>query len=61
MCAANAVATSDPSGNRKLDKSKTSARIDGLVALAMAVGGMSHEAEIKASSPWEDPSFSLAG
>jgi len=37
MCAANAVITLDPSGNRKLDKSKASGRIDGLVALAMAV------------------------
>lgn len=37
MCAANAVVTLDPSGNRKLDKSKASGRIDGLVALAMAV------------------------
>jgi phage terminase large subunit-like protein len=36
-CAANAVAVRDPSGNRKLDKSKATGRIDGLVALAMAV------------------------
>jgi phage terminase large subunit-like protein len=38
MCAANAVATRDPAGNRKLDKSKATGRIDGLVALAMALG-----------------------
>ena len=38
MCAANAVITKDPAGNRKLDKSKTTGRIDGLVALAMAFG-----------------------
>jgi len=38
MCAANAVVTKDPSGNRKLDKAKTSGRIDGMVALAMAAG-----------------------
>lgn len=37
MCAANAVITKDPSGARKLDKSKASGRIDGLVALAMAL------------------------
>ena len=37
MCAANAVMTLDPSGNRKLDKSKALGRIDGLVALAMAI------------------------
>lgn len=36
--AANAVVTSDPAGNRKLDKSKATGRIDGLVALAMAIG-----------------------
>lgn len=41
MCAANAVATSDPAGNRKLDKSKATGRIDGMVALAMAMGGAS--------------------
>jgi len=40
MCAANAVAVSDPAGNRKFAKNKTSGRIDGMVALAMAVGSM---------------------
>jgi len=38
MCAANAVTQKDPSGNRKLDKSKATGRIDGLVALTMAFG-----------------------
>jgi phage terminase large subunit-like protein len=38
MCASNAVATRDPSGNRKIDKSKSTGRIDGIVALAMALG-----------------------
>lgn len=38
MCAANAVVTQDPAGNRKLDKLKTSGRIDGMVAMAMAAG-----------------------
>jgi phage terminase large subunit-like protein len=38
MCAANAVAICDPAGNRKLDKSKSTGRIDGIVALAMATG-----------------------
>lgn len=38
MCAKNAVALPDPAGNRKLDKSKATGRIDGLVALAMAEG-----------------------
>lgn len=38
MCAANAVVTKDPAGNRKLDKAKASGRIDGMQALAMACG-----------------------
>jgi phage terminase large subunit-like protein len=38
-CAANARATRDPAGNRKLDKSKATGRIDGIQALAMAFGG----------------------
>jgi phage terminase large subunit-like protein len=37
-CVANAVTTRDPAGNRKLDKSKVSGRIDGAVALAIAIG-----------------------
>ncbi|ARP86287.1 terminase [Bordetella genomosp. 9] len=45
MCAANAVAVSDPAGNRKFTKSKASGRIDGMVALAMAVGVMPNETE----------------
>ena len=39
--AANAIAVADPSGNRKLDKSKSYGRIDGMVALAMAINGAS--------------------
>jgi phage terminase large subunit-like protein len=37
-CAHNAVVTSDPAGNRKLNKAKASGRIDGMVALTMAFG-----------------------
>jgi phage terminase large subunit-like protein len=37
MCAANAVVKSDPAGNRKLDKSRSTGRIDGMVALTMAL------------------------
>jgi phage terminase large subunit-like protein len=40
MCAANAVTRSDPAGNRKLNKAKATGRIDGMVALTMAVGAM---------------------
>lgn len=38
MCAVNSVVIKDPAENRKLDKAKTSGRIDGMVALAMANG-----------------------
>src|SRR5690606_28161150 len=38
MCAANAVTVSDPAGNRKFTKQKATGRIDGMVALAMAIG-----------------------
>ena len=38
MCAANAVALPDPAGNRKLAKNKSTGRIDGMQALAMARG-----------------------
>lgn len=38
FCFANAIAVTDPAGNRKLDKSKTRFRIDGAVATAMAIG-----------------------
>lgn len=38
MCVANAVVRADPAGNRKLDKAKSSGRIDGAVALAIAMG-----------------------
>ena len=38
MCAANAVVSKDPTGARKLDKSRATGRIDGLQALAMAIG-----------------------
>lgn len=38
MCMANAVVQTDPSGNRKLSKSRSTGRIDGAVALAMAMG-----------------------
>lgn len=59
MCAANAVAVKDPAGNRKLDKSKATGRIDGMVALAMAEGVEAMFAEAEAYSPWDDPAFSL--
>lgn len=38
MCAANAVTIKDPAGNRKLDKSKSTGRIDGMQALVQMIG-----------------------
>jgi phage terminase large subunit-like protein len=62
MCAANAVAISDPAGGRKFTKAKTSGRIDGMVALAMAVSAASGEQlEMSPLSPWENEGFSISG
>ena len=60
MCAAGAVVQSDPAGNRKLHKAKSYSKIDGLVALAMALGCMSAEHALGGSSPWDDPEFKMA-
>ena len=38
MCAKHAIVVRDAAGNRKLDKSKATSRIDGVVALTMALG-----------------------
>lgn len=46
MCAATAVVTMDPAGNRKLNKAKSASRIDGLVAMAMAFGVAPLEGEV---------------
>lgn len=51
MCAANATTTRDPAGNRKLDKSKATGRVDGMVALAMALG-VAQTAEPPAVDPY---------
>ena len=45
MGAANAIATVDPAGAKKLDKSKASLRIDPLVAMVMAVFEVSESAD----------------
>jgi phage terminase large subunit-like protein len=60
MCAANAILVPDAAGNRKMDKSKSTGRIDGMVSLAMAVGVMALDLmEAEPASPWDDPNFSL--
>jgi phage terminase large subunit-like protein len=52
--AANAIVVTDPAGNRKLDKSKATGRIDGLVAGTMAVG----TADAGSGAPTGEPSVS---
>lgn len=46
MCAANAVTIGDTAENRKFVKAKSTGRIDGMVALAMAVGVMPNQLEV---------------
>jgi phage terminase large subunit-like protein len=54
MCAANAVVNSKDAANRKLVKAKSSGRIDGMVALAMAIGvAASEDLEPQELSFWE--------
>jgi phage terminase large subunit-like protein len=38
MCVANTRIEKDASGNRKMNKAKATGRIDGAVAMAMAIG-----------------------
>jgi phage terminase large subunit-like protein len=49
MCAANAQVVTDPAGNRKFEKAKSSGRIDGMQALAMAISA----ATARASRPFD--------
>lgn len=51
---ASAVLSSDPSGNRKWDKRKATGRIDGMVALSMAVGAAG-DAAVAPVSIWDRP------
>jgi phage terminase large subunit-like protein len=53
MCAQNATIQSDGAENRKFVKAKASGRIDGMVALAMAVGVMPSAAAPDAPSVYE--------
>jgi phage terminase large subunit-like protein len=59
MCAANAVVVSDPAGNRKLAKNKSRGRIDGMVALAMALSAAVDDREEEGSM--DDFFAALAG
>lgn len=51
-CMSNAVVTTDPAGNRKLDKSRATGRIDGAVALAMALHALDLKPEAEPWEPW---------
>ena len=57
MCAANAQTVSDPAGNRKFTKQKTTGRIDGMVALAMAVGVMPQDSDSSIDDFLNNPIF----
>lgn len=52
----------DPQDNRWFVKTKASVRIDAAVALAIAIGSAVDGAvlQIPASSPWDDPEFSIS-
>ncbi|NJL07377.1 MAG: terminase large subunit [Methylacidiphilales bacterium] len=51
--AANACITQDPAGSRKIDKARSVGRIDGLVALAMAIG-LAERTAGPVRSPYEE-------
>lgn len=57
MCMANARIERDAAGNRKMNKAKATGRIDGAVALAMAVGVM--RAEVEEEAPPEIHSLDI--
>ena len=52
MCARNAVVIPDAAGNRKLDKARSTGRIDGMVALAMAMGLAMTQEQVPVSEPY---------
>lgn len=53
-CAANAVVTSDPAGNRKVAKDKATGRVDGIVAGVMATGLSQKSLESNGPSVYEE-------
>ena len=54
MAAANATTVKDPAGNRKLDKSRKTGRIDPLQALTQAMG---LAARMEAEEAYQEISF----
>lgn len=59
-CASNAVIETDAAGNRKLTKSKSTGRIDGMVALAMALKLATEYRDESPRSPYDDPEFRIS-
>ncbi len=55
----SAVIEEDKWGNRWLAKTRSVNKIDAAIALAMAIGAAMAGDEPVASSPWDDPNFSL--
>lgn len=51
-CASNSIIDADPAGNRKLNKAKSTGRIDGMVALAMALGQAERQEEAGSVGDW---------
>ena len=59
-CAMSVVYEQNRAGHRMFAKDKATARIDGMVSLAMSIGvATTAMSGGKASSPWDDPNFSL--
>jgi phage terminase large subunit-like protein len=52
MCASHAVVCKDEAGNRKITKLKSTGRVDGIVALTMAIGLAIRENEGEGISAW---------
>lgn len=60
MCARNAVVQQDAAGNRKLVKAKSRGRIDGMIALTMAMSAAVSDDSASPLTPWDiDPNFRL--
>lgn len=57
----SAVTAEDRWNNYWLAKERATNKIDGAVALCMAVGAAMGSEAIVATSPWDDPNFSLVG
>ncbi|MGB3486666.1 MAG: terminase TerL endonuclease subunit [Xanthobacteraceae bacterium] len=62
MCASNAIIVSDAMNNRAFDKKRSRGRIDGMISIAESTGAAHNEfSATVATSPWDDPNFSLVG